>query len=128
VFGKLGKGTHKPVGLAYAVDGVVREVRVFTHPRIFQRFAETLFSAVAVEADLAWRDAKARKKKIHDKPTAAKKVVNLVKGAAKISAKKVRTKAGSVNRLKKGKDVWNSDCFEDEKQSRPATRSFMHAF
>jgi hypothetical protein len=128
VFGKLGKGTNKPVGLAYAVDGEVREVRVFTHPRIFQRFAETLFSAVAVEADLAWRDTKARKKKIHDKPTAARNVVDLVKGAAKISAKKVRTRAGSVNKLRKGKDVWNSDCFENEKQARPATRSFMKAF
>ena len=128
VFGKLARGKKKPVGLAYAVDGVVREVRVFTHPRIFQRFAETLFSAVAVEADLSWRDAQARKKKIHDRPTAARKVVDLVKGAAKISAKKVRTKAGNVNKLKKGKNVWNSDCYEDEKQARPATRSFMNAF
>lgn len=128
VFGKLGKGTNKPVGLAYAVDGEVREVRVFTHPRIFQRFMEALFSAVAVEADLAWWDAKARKKKPHDRRTAAKKVVDLVRGAAQISAKSVKTRAGNVNKLKKGKDVWNSDCYEDEKQAKPATRSFMNAF
>ena len=121
------KAAKAPVGFAYAVDGKVKEVRTFTHPLIFQRFFETLFSTVAMEADLAQREAAARKRPIYKKTADKKQVVDLVGGARRIKMKKTRTKAGSVIRERKSEKIWNADCYENDGDAEPATKSFMLA-
>ncbi len=126
-FSKLAKEEKKPVGLAYALDGKVKEVRSFTHPRIFERFTQMIFSTVAMEADLAQREAEASRRPIHTEPAEPKQVVDLVQSASKIKAKKVKTKAGNINRMRKGDKVMSSDCFADELAAEPVTSSFMSA-
>jgi hypothetical protein len=116
-----------PVGLAYAVDGQVREVRAFTHPRIFERFFDTLVGTVVLEGDLAQQAALRSGAAIYDRAAAPAQVTDLVSDASKVAAEKHRTKAGNVNRLRKSKKVWNSDCYADEEQDAPVTRSFMYA-
>ena len=126
-FKKLENQKKRPVGLAYAVDGKVKEVRSFTHPRIFERFKETLFNTVAMEADLAQAQAKAEKRPVYTKKAKAKKVVDLVKSAKKIEAKKHKNKAGNINQMRKRGKVMASDCFEDEAAAQPVTSSYMYA-
>ncbi|MCP4677412.1 MAG: hypothetical protein GY854_18235 [Deltaproteobacteria bacterium] len=126
-FAKLASNQTKPVGLAYAVDGQVREVRSFTHPSIFDRFRDTLLTTVVIEADLAQSEAEALKRPVHTKPAKAAEVADLVSGANKIKGKKVKTKAGNVNRTRKSEKVMNADCFEDEVAAEPVTSSYMFA-
>jgi hypothetical protein len=122
----LGQG-HPPVGLAYAVDGQVREVRAFTHPRVFERFLDTLVGTIAIEGDLAQRAAMNEGRAVHAEAAAPAQVTELVRNASKVQAKKKRTKAGNVNAVRKSRKVWSSDCFTDEDQEAPVTRSFMYA-
>lgn len=116
-----------PVGVAYSVDGKVREVRTFTHPLIFQRFTETLVTTIAMEGDLAQREAKAQKRAIYRKKADSRQVLDLVKGAEKITMKKARTKAGNVIGERRSDKYWNANCYEDEDQKTPVTQSYMNA-
>jgi hypothetical protein len=124
---RLLRQESKPIGLAYAVDGQVREVRAFTHPRIFERFLGTLVGTVALEGDLAQQAALNAGGPIHDDVAPAAQVADLVSGAAAVEADKRRNKAGNVNAVRKSKKVWNSDTYADEDQAEPVTRSFMYA-
>ncbi len=126
-FDKLARQPPSPLGLAYAVDGRVREVRYFTHPRIFERFRTTLIRTMAIETDLAQRQAKADKRPIASGPADATQVIMLVKGATQIKAQKTKTKAGNINQLRRGKKIYNSDCYADESAKQPVTSSFMSA-
>jgi len=126
-FGRLLDQGHPPIGLAYAVDGQVREIRAFTHPRVFERFLDTLVGTIAIEGDLAQRAAKNEGREVHEEIAAPAQVTDLVRETSKVQAKKSRTKAGNVNAVRKSKKVWNSDCFADEDQEAPVTRSFMYA-
>lgn len=125
--GRLLDRDHAPIGLAYAVDGQVREVRAFTHPRVFERFLVTLVGTIAIEGDLAQQAALRSGREIHEQAAAPEQVTDLVRGAAKVAAKKRKTKAGNVNAVRKSDEVWNSDCYADEAQEAPVTRSFMYA-
>jgi hypothetical protein len=125
--GRLLVQHHPPVGLAYAVDGQVREVRAFTHPRVFERFLDTLVGTIAIEGDLAQRAAMNEGRAVHDDVAATDQVTDLVRETSKVTAQKKRNKAGNVNAVRKSRKVWNSDCFADEDQAAPVTRSFMYA-
>ncbi|HOX43240.1 MAG TPA: hypothetical protein PK668_06565 [Myxococcota bacterium] len=116
-----------PLGLAYAVDGKVREVRVFNHPALFQRVAETLLRTVALEADLAQREAQAAGRAIHTAPADPRQVAALVQRVARLQAEESHNKAGNVVRERKDGAVWNTDCASQDDPARPATRSFMFA-
>lgn len=126
-FATLAAAKTAPVGVAYSVDGKVREVRTFTHPLIFQRFSETLFTTVAMEADLAQREAGSAGRAVHRKKAAHKDVVKLVKGAEKLRMKKQKTKAGNVIGERRSDKYWNANCYEPHDQKNPVTKSYMNA-
>jgi hypothetical protein len=120
---------QRPVGLAYAVAGKVREVRVFTHPRIFDRFEETLVATIALEELQGFRSSRGGAGAC--RPADVKKVVALVQGAstadAKARAQKVKTKAGSVNELRQTDDAFSSECMPSPEAKKGVTKSFMYA-
>ena len=126
-FAALAASAHPPVGMAWAIGGKVREVRVFSHPVLLQRLVETLINSVAVEADLDWRQAVASKHRPVDGVTPTQAVVDLVNGARAASLEKVKTGAGNVLGVRKSASAWNSDCFQSEGDARPVTQSFMNA-
>jgi hypothetical protein len=122
-------GGRRPVGLAYAVAGKVREVRVFTHPRIFDRFAETLVATIALEELQGFRGSRGGTGAC--RPADVKKVVALVQGAssadAKAKAQKQRSKAGSYNEKVELDDVMSSECLPTAESKKGVTKSFMYA-
>lgn len=61
-FIELSQSPEAPVGLAYAVDGKIREIRSFAHPKILAQYRETLMNTIAIEGDQAQRKAIALKK------------------------------------------------------------------
>ena len=120
-----GRGA-RPVGLAYAVAGKVREVRVFTHPRIFERFEKTLASTIALEELQGFRAARGAACRAGD----VAKVVALVRGAssdeAKARARKVTTQAGSVNELREAGDALSTECLPSAGAKKGVTQSYMY--
>jgi hypothetical protein len=115
----------KPVGVAYAIDGRVKEVRAFTHPRVLDHFKKTILNTIAMEADLAQREARAAKRPVNKQPATAEQVVALTESADKIPPTNVKNRAGNVNRMRRSKKVMSADCFADEKAPSPVTQSFM---
>jgi hypothetical protein len=118
-----GRGA-RPVGLAYAVSGKVREVRVFTHPRIFDRFEETLAATIALEEIQGFRSARGAACRAGD----VAKVVALMKGAssAEAKARKVTTKAGSVNELRAAGNALSTECLPSADAQKGVTQSYMY--
>jgi hypothetical protein len=123
-FFALARQEIAPVGLAYAVDGKVREVRVFSHPAIFQKLQDTLITTVAVEGDLAHREAGGRAPAA---PAAAQQVVDLVRHSGEANEEEQRTKAGNVVKMRKAKSAWAAKTYVDEKAARPVTQTFSAA-
>jgi hypothetical protein len=121
----LATAPSPPVGIAYAVEGKVREVRTFSHAALFRRNQDTLVATVSVEADLSAREAAAAGRTPSAKPAEAAGVADLVAGAAAAKEERVKSKAGSVNAVRKSVKTLNSDCFADESKKSPVTRSFM---
>jgi hypothetical protein len=128
-FAVLRSGGQRPIGIAYAVAGKVREVRVFTHPRIFERFEETLVTTIALEELQASRAA--GDKKGGCVPADVKKVVALVRGTsgadAAARAEKVKTKAGNVNEKRQIDDMMSSECMPSPTAKKGVTKSFMYS-
>jgi hypothetical protein len=125
-FFSLARQSNAPVGLAYAVDGKVREVRVFSHPAIFQRLQDTLVTTVALEGDLAQREAKAAGRPAGP-PASAQQVVDLIRQSAEATEEAQRTKAGNVVKMRKAKAAWAAETYVDEKAARPVTRTYSAA-
>ena len=122
-FEALAKEPKAPSGLAYAVDGKVREIRTFTHPRVFARYVETLSNTIALEGDIAQRKAVAAKAAVFDKPAEAKQVTELVQATANLKEEQTRNRAGNDARFRKGEKAWNSETRESPKAA-PATKSW----
>jgi hypothetical protein len=118
---------QRPVGIAYAVAGKIREVRVFTHPRIFDRFEETLVATIALEELQGFRSS--GEKKGACRPGDVRKVVALVQGASSAAAKarQVKTKAGGVNEVRELDDLQSSECMPSPSAEKGVTKSFMYA-
>jgi len=125
-FAALSQRSPAPIGLAYAIDGKVREVRAFSHPRILGRFLETLATTVAIESDLATRQALAAKRKVYDRAADPAAVRDLVQATSKVPEQAANARAGNPLKKRAAKAGWNSDCFQDGKTA-PVTRSFMSA-
>jgi len=119
----------RPVGLAYAVAGKVREVRVFTHPRIFDRFEETLAATIALEELQGFRASRGGSGAC--RPGDVKKVVALVQGTSSAEAKsrsqKVKNKSGGVNEKREIDDMLSSECMPSPEAKKGVTKSFMYA-
>ncbi len=122
-FFSLSRQQHAPVGLAYAVDGKVREVRVFSHPAIFQRLQDTLITTIALEGDLGQREAKTAGR-APGGPASAQQVVDLVRQSGEAAEEEQRTKAGNVVKMRKAKAGWTAKTYADEKAARPVTQTF----
>ena len=126
-FATLARAPHPPVGLAYAIDGKLREVRSFSHPALFDRLVETLVNTVAIEGDLAQRQARASGRPAWAGTADARQVVALVRAVAAAPEKRAQTKAGNVNGTRKGAAGWSAECFDGEKAARPVTQNVMSA-
>lgn len=127
-FGPLaGPAEAGPVGLAYAIDGKVREVRVFSHPVLFRRLSETLLTTVALEGDLAQREAVAAGRAPVATAADAKQVVDLVQGAGAATEERQKTKAGNPVKMRKSDKTWAAETFADEASVAPATKTYTTA-
>lgn len=120
----LARQDTAPVGLAYAIDGQVREVRVFSHPLLLQRLADTLVNTIAVEGDVAAREAKAAGRVVPSAPADPAQVAALVRGAAEAPPAREKTKAGNVVDIRKARSAWSAATFADEAAARPVTKTF----
>jgi len=125
----LGKTPSAPVGLAYAVDGEVREIRAFNDPRILKHYREPLLNTIAVEADLGQRKAKKEGKAVFSGSVDTNEVLTVVQQAEKNAEEAAKTKAGNYNAYKKGADFSSSQNFaseEDRKANKqPVSQSWM---
>ncbi len=125
-FGALAKEPTAPLGLAYAVDGKIREVRTFSHPRIMERYVETLANTIALEGDLAQREALAKKQPIFDKPADSALVTELVKTGDAAKAEESKNKGDNRMLKRSGESpkagkVHSNQTYEDDKAPKPAT-------
>jgi len=122
------KTAETPFGLAYAVDGEVREIRVFNDPRILKHYSESIISTIAVEADLGQRKAKKDGKPIFNGDVDVKEVLTVVQEAEKNREEAMKTQAGNVNCLRAGEDFSSSANFASEEDRRdqkaPVSRSW----
>lgn len=110
----LSKSSTPPVGIAYAVDGKVREIRAFNDPRILKHYQDSLINTIAIEADTAQRKAVKDGKKIFDGAVEAKEVTAVVVEAEKNNEERAKTQAGNFNALRKGKLSSASKNYEKE--------------
>jgi hypothetical protein len=117
-----------PVGIAYAIDGKVHEIRTFNDPRIFDAYNETLVNTVVLEGDIAQRQALKGKAEIYSKEADAKQCVELVKAAEQIKEEQVDTAAGNKNGYKKGDAVYNGNVYAkdgDKTSASPVSQSWV---
>ncbi|HEY3320440.1 MAG TPA: DUF6569 family protein [Planctomycetota bacterium] len=123
-FDELSKKNPPPLGLAYAVDGKIREIRSFAHPKILGLYRQTLVNTVAMEADLAQRQALAKKTPVYSGTADAQKAVDLVKNAEKLKEDK-RDYIGNANAYKQNDAVWNAKTYakSPEGAAKPAPMS-----
>jgi hypothetical protein len=130
-FGKYKDDEQAPVGLAYAVDGKMREIRSFAHPKVFGLYTETLVNTVVLEGDLSQREALAKKQEIYTKAADVNLARELVKAAESVKEEQVQTKAGNDNGYRKDDKVWNSNVYlknsENRKAAAPVSQSWQTA-
>jgi hypothetical protein len=123
-FAALSKKGERPLGLAYAIDGKVREIRSFVQPEIFQRYQKTLMNTIAIEGDLAQREASAGKKEIFKKVAAAEHVPDLIKQVNKNKMERIQTKSGSVVHQKRDDKVIGNGTYLEGKEDVPVTSNW----
>ena len=111
------------VGMAYAVDGKIKEIRTFSHTKIFALYRETLVNTVAMEGDLAQRVALADKRNVYDKPADVQRAVDLIKEAEKATEQITDTKADNRNGYKKSQTVNNGNLYMNDVKNQPKTSS-----
>lgn len=99
-----------PVGMAYAIDGKVREIRTFAHPGIYALHSETLLNTVALEGELAQRTALREGRAIFVRQAQSLQVRELVQNALKLKEEVTETEAGNSNTYQKDQKVWKGKC------------------
>ena len=102
-----------PVGLAYAIDGKIKEIRTFSHNKLFALYSDTLINTVVIEGELAQREAIAKKQEIYKGTVDAKQAVELLSEANTLKEDVEDTKAGNRNGYKKNGKVNNANCYFD---------------
>lgn len=102
-FAELSEGGDAPVGLAYAIDGKVKVVQQFAHPKILSHYLPVLCNTIALEGDLAQRKAAAEKKAVYEGTADAQQAVALVQNAAKLDEERSTNSAGNENGYKQNK-------------------------
>ncbi|HYF47804.1 MAG TPA: DUF6569 family protein [Planctomycetota bacterium] len=126
-FAELEKKGERPLGVAYAVDGKVREIRSFAQPEIYQRYRPILVNTIAIEGDLAQRQALAKKEEIYNKAARAEKIPELVKKLETVKEEQQQTKAGNVIRFQRDASASKNDCYVDPKSKSPVTSTWAAA-
>lgn len=120
-FAELAAGGDAPVGLAYAVDGKVKVVQQFAHPKILSHYLPVLCNTIALEGDLAQRKASAEKKAVYEGAADAQQAVDLVQNAAKLKEECTTNSAGNENGSKQSEKVrYNRVSAEPAKDGLPA--------
>lgn len=120
-FAALGAAGDAPVGLAYAIDGKVKVVQQFAHPKILSHYLPVLCNTIALEGDLAQRKAAAEKKAVYDGTADAQQAVELVQNAAKLEEQRSTNSAGNENGSKQSEKVrYNRVSAEPAKEGQPA--------
>lgn len=120
-FAELAAGGDAPVGLAYAVDGKVKVVQQFAHPKILNHYLPVLCNTIALEGDLAQRKASAEKKAVYEGAADAQQAVDLVQNAAKLKEECTTNSAGNENGSKQSEKVrYNRVSAEPAKDGLPA--------
>lgn len=104
-----------PVGVAYAVDGKIREVRTFAHPKIYALYTETLVNTIAMEGDLAQRKAASEGNAVYEGRADDDQVRALVLSEQNLPEETVRTRGANENVYKRDSRVWNGKCREGQK-------------
>lgn len=89
------------VGLAYAIDGKVREMRVFAHPDLFRTYAHQIISTIAIEADLARQEALKQNKTLAQEAMDARVMQARMKEMQKAKEEEVKTAAQNTNYYRK---------------------------
>lgn len=110
----LAKSPAAPVGIAYAVDGKVREIRAFNDPRILKHYQDSLITTIAIEADTAQRKATKEGKKIFDGVVDTKEVLAVITETEKNKQERLKTQAGNFNAYRKGDASSASENYEFE--------------
>ena len=85
------------VGLAYAVDGRVRGVRLFMNRKLFSMFQDTLAGTAAQDALTAEEEARAAGKPVPPGAAAPEAVERFITGVQAAKAEEQSTRAGNVN-------------------------------
>lgn len=118
----FGAAERRPVGLAYAVDGRVREMRLFASPRLFGLFVETLAGTLAIEADLAQRAALAGGNEVWEGEAPAAGLEALVREAGSLRTHPVIERPGTRVLTGRNRRVATSVCYGPESSAEPVTR------
>lgn len=120
-FAALGAAGDAPVGLAYAIDGKVKVVQQFAHPKILNHYLPVLCNTIALEGDLAQRKAAAEKKVVYEGTADAQQAVELVQNAAKLKEECTTNSAGNENGYKQNKMLrYTRVSSEPAKEGQPA--------
>lgn len=125
-FAELAQSPDAPVGLAYAVDGKIREIRSFAHSKILGQYRETLLNTIAMEGDQAQRKAVAQKKDIFKQAAPHQQCVELVTNAEKLKEEQQKF-LGNDNGYRKDGIVWNANLYSKE-TSNPSATPLSQAF
>jgi len=119
-FAELAQSPDAPVGLAYAVDGKIREIRSFAHSKILGQYRETLLNTIAMEGDQAQRKAVAQKKDIFKQAAPHQQCVELVTNAEKLKEEQQKF-LGNDNGYRKDGMVWNANLYSKEASNPSAS-------
>jgi hypothetical protein len=118
VLAEKARQAQSPVGLAYAIDGKISEIRTFSDPRIFERYAKQLVNTIANEGDLALRDAVTKKQEVFSKEADPNQAVELVKNVEKQQKDQVASPSGNVNSYQKSADSSGATLIPEEEKSK----------
>lgn len=128
---ELSQSQDAPIGIAYAVDGKVREIRSFAHPKILTQYRETLLNTIALEGDQAQRKSIAQKKEIFKQAASHQQCAELVSNAGKLKEEQQKFD-GNSNGYRKDAKVWNANLYENEpgkptSKALPLSQAFVPA-
>jgi len=125
---ELSQSADAPVGLAYAVDGKIREIRSFAHPKILGQYRETLLNTIAIEGDQAQRKAIVQKKDVFKQAASHQQCVELVANAEKLKEEQQKFQ-GNHNGYRKDGKVWNANLYSKEAgKPAPSATPLSQAF
>lgn len=106
------EGGARPVGIAYAIDGEIREMRVFAHPDLLLEYLPQIAATIAIEADLSIQHAGRAGASVHEEAADPGLIPARLREIEAAAEERVRTEGLNMNIYQRAERAASSRAFE----------------